>query len=640
VSITDSTISGNAAPQGDGGGISEIGDGSYDVSQTTISDNSASSGGGAIDANAGTGTISFSTINANTSDAGTGNLNSSNDGTYTLDDSIVAEGVGTDGSPSNCSVPSGPVAITEFTSAGNNLFDDTADSGAQCGAVASDVVAADVGLDPLADNTGPAKTEALKSGSPAVNGGNETLCDAETDDVDERGVSRPQEIACDIGAFEPGGVDLVLGAVASAPAITDGDQDTVTETITNLGPTTATNATLTAPSTQPTEGDGARGARAAEPRVSGGFGYGSATPSQGSCSTTTTTVTCSLGNIGPGAHVTVTIIVTGTSAGTITIDSGVVENQTDPTPANNYAVTSILVNPAGTTTTPTGTTTTPTGTTPTGTTPTGTTPPPAAGSEADLVLRRSVTPDQVTADGTARYTLRVNNDGPDAAVAATVTDHLPAGERVVGKDPAGCHGHQVLHCALGTIADHGSRTISFRVRITGSGRIVNKASVTSQTADPDLRNNASSAALRVAAPLSCTRADVFLDTRDPAGKVKLVEIYVDGLLRKTLTRGDLRRITVAPPHGKKTYTILVRFFSTDERRPRCPAVTAAAAPGPRPCARRRRTRLASVPEPRLSPSRRAAGGNGSVFSRSAGGGRRRAGRPRCRRSARRSSAAA
>jgi hypothetical protein len=52
-------------------------------------------------------------------------------------------------------------------------------------------------LGPLADNGGPTKTHALLVSSPAVDAG---YCPSPT--TDQRGVTRPQCLACDIGSFE------------------------------------------------------------------------------------------------------------------------------------------------------------------------------------------------------------------------------------------------------------------------------------------------------------------------------------------------------------------------------------------------------------------------------------------------------
>ena len=55
-------------------------------------------------------------------------------------------------------------------------------------------------LEPLSDNGGPTKTMALAAGSPAINAVPATGAGCPA--TDQRGVPRPQGVACDIGAFE------------------------------------------------------------------------------------------------------------------------------------------------------------------------------------------------------------------------------------------------------------------------------------------------------------------------------------------------------------------------------------------------------------------------------------------------------
>ena len=52
-------------------------------------------------------------------------------------------------------------------------------------------------IGPLADNGGDTLTHALLPGSPAIDAGGD--CD---EPFDQRGVKRPQGIACDIGGYE------------------------------------------------------------------------------------------------------------------------------------------------------------------------------------------------------------------------------------------------------------------------------------------------------------------------------------------------------------------------------------------------------------------------------------------------------
>jgi hypothetical protein len=54
-------------------------------------------------------------------------------------------------------------------------------------------------LGPLRNNGGPTMTHALEPGSPAINRIPGDACEVDTD---QRGVTRPQGPACDVGAFE------------------------------------------------------------------------------------------------------------------------------------------------------------------------------------------------------------------------------------------------------------------------------------------------------------------------------------------------------------------------------------------------------------------------------------------------------
>jgi hypothetical protein len=53
-------------------------------------------------------------------------------------------------------------------------------------------------LGPLAENGGITPTVSLLPGSPAIDAGDESVCPL----TDQRGVTRPKGMACDIGAFE------------------------------------------------------------------------------------------------------------------------------------------------------------------------------------------------------------------------------------------------------------------------------------------------------------------------------------------------------------------------------------------------------------------------------------------------------
>ncbi len=84
-----------------------------------------------------------------------------------------------------------------FFSLGGNFFGDTS-ACLLAGNVAADRSGVDPMLAPLADNGGPTRTQALLSGSPAIDSGVAGPCLP----GDQRGILRPQGPACDAGSFE------------------------------------------------------------------------------------------------------------------------------------------------------------------------------------------------------------------------------------------------------------------------------------------------------------------------------------------------------------------------------------------------------------------------------------------------------
>jgi CSLREA domain-containing protein len=175
---------------GAGGGVFNLG-GTVTVTDTTFSENVASSGGGIY--NAGTATVTNSTFSENEADDDEpfgGGAIYNEGGTATFRNTIVAKSTAGD----NCR----GVAITD---GGYNI-----DDGTTCGFSKAEnsmpftnpKLASD-----LADNGGPTKTIALLRGSPALNAIPDEANGCGTDiTTDQRGVVRPQGAGCDIGAFE------------------------------------------------------------------------------------------------------------------------------------------------------------------------------------------------------------------------------------------------------------------------------------------------------------------------------------------------------------------------------------------------------------------------------------------------------
>jgi large repetitive protein len=195
--ITSSTISGNRSPTR-GGGIFTQNDAVTTLTNTTVSGNRADEGGGLYGQNFVTVTLRFSTVARNeaaTAGGGIFEATSVPDPMFNpLPPYVIPQGtvVALNAAPSsrNCFVTN----PGHWDSLGSNL-----QNGARCPFDASsDRNNANPGLRRLARNGGPTKTHALRRTSDAVNAARRQGCP----NRDQRGVKRPQDGRCDIGAFE------------------------------------------------------------------------------------------------------------------------------------------------------------------------------------------------------------------------------------------------------------------------------------------------------------------------------------------------------------------------------------------------------------------------------------------------------
>ncbi len=167
------TVSGNSANVGAGLNLSS--GGVTQVTNSTISGNSASSNGGGIFTRS-TVTLTNSTVAFNSASNG-GGINQAGGGSAILRNTILASNTGGN-------------ASSTLNSLGNNIDSDgTAGLGDPLD-----------GMDPLlgalADNGGPTQTHSLLGGSPAINAG----ANLGAPTVDQRGATRDANV--DIGAYE------------------------------------------------------------------------------------------------------------------------------------------------------------------------------------------------------------------------------------------------------------------------------------------------------------------------------------------------------------------------------------------------------------------------------------------------------
>lgn len=124
----------------------------------------------------------------------------------------------------------------------------------------------------------------------------------------------------------------------------------------------------------------------------------------------------------------------------------------------------------------------------------------ALAQSADLVVNHSDSPDPGPAGGIFTYTLRIDNNGPNAANSVTLADTLPPGSSFVDvattagtcTPPAG----GVINCVLGNIPFTAPVTsfvtVTIRVRLPTAGVWTNTATAGSATSDPNTSNNVNS----------------------------------------------------------------------------------------------------------------------------------------------------
>ncbi|MFL7793665.1 MAG: family 16 glycosylhydrolase, partial [Anaerolineae bacterium] len=218
LNLVDSTVSDNNSTLMDGGGIYAFPGSTTDIVRSTISGNTAGNTGGGIRM-LGDASIVNSTISGNTATGWHGSAIFHTDGVMEILNSTIANNVAPDSGSSTIFLGSYSSVVPVLTltntiitgnqwyaceqnasggtvslvSGGHNLVQDDS-----CNPVASDQIAVDAGLGPLADNGGPTWTHALLAGSLAIDTADDTICPA----IDQRGVARPQGAGCDVGSYE------------------------------------------------------------------------------------------------------------------------------------------------------------------------------------------------------------------------------------------------------------------------------------------------------------------------------------------------------------------------------------------------------------------------------------------------------
>ncbi len=190
MTLTNVTLSGNGAQYGAGIYNGASASNAMTLTNVTISGNTHSSpsagGGGIWNTTYGNLNLTNATITQNNA-AQSGGIQ--NLATVTLRNTILAGNTSTSGYPVDCA--------GTLTSGGYNLIGNT--SGCTFVSSTGDLLNTNPLLGPLQNNGGSTNTHALSAGSPAIDA---VMSGCPPPSTDQRGITRPRGLRCDMGAYE------------------------------------------------------------------------------------------------------------------------------------------------------------------------------------------------------------------------------------------------------------------------------------------------------------------------------------------------------------------------------------------------------------------------------------------------------
>ncbi|QDS90823.1 Large cysteine-rich periplasmic protein OmcB precursor [Rosistilla ulvae] len=240
-------------------------------------------------------------------------------------------------------------------------------------------------------------------------------------------------------------VDLVITKVDQTDPASAGGTLEYVITVTNNGPSVATNVVVT-------------------DTLPAGLTYDTGTATQGSVSNVGQAITGLLGTLSSGASATITIgtNVASSASGTISNTATVTSDGTETTPADNTTTEQTVI-----------------------------------GRTVDLAVTKQDSVDPVVPGNQMTYTLVVTNNGPSDASGVLLTDTLPAGltlaSNTTTQGSVSNTGNTVT-ANLGTLASGATATVTLTVNVASSvaAAFTNTATVTANETDSVPANNTAS----------------------------------------------------------------------------------------------------------------------------------------------------
>jgi uncharacterized repeat protein (TIGR01451 family) len=261
--------------------------------------------------------------------------------------------------------------------------------------------------------------------------------------------------------------DLSLTQTASVSTIPVSTNFTYTESVTNNGPNTVATGTMWVYLQTPAD---------TNYQAAAGTNWTCGTvPAVGGAGAIVCTYNAALASGATASNLVITLQVNGTTASGTTIEDSATVTATiaDPTPANNTAISTILVEPTG---------------------------------DADLSVSMTAVPTPVFVVQNLAYTIQVQNLGPAATTSETLTDTIPAGTTYVSATPSAgtCAGTATVTCSPGAIAAGASVTITIVVTSPSTAStLTNTAQITASAPTDPVTTNNSATKITVVQPLVC-----------------------------------------------------------------------------------------------------------------------------------------